>query len=239
VVERHRLQRRFRRELFRCRPNSQRNMVLSVDWCESRMLALGRNWNVIERSTIATIRPELKRYAASFVVAYLQDLCRRRFALGDWRELSDAHAENILRDMARFVREQEGDDAPILAANAMIRPAREDGHAAAFAHLIAHWLRIGTLTIADYEGQFRGPILVRVAEGFLFNHDLLTDLAKDKAVDVPSIDQVTEVLDSVGVLVEERADCWVLNGDWLEQHVKSAVGPLPSRRLRSLLKCQG
>src|SRR5690606_20398591 len=122
-----------------------------VDWQESRLLALGDKWNIVQAAKTVTLRPELMSYAAKFIVASLQDICRRRFVLGHWRKLSDAHAENILRDMGSFVGEQGGRRTPILAARKLILPAREDGHAGALGELIAQALRTKKIRIDEHE----------------------------------------------------------------------------------------
>jgi hypothetical protein len=228
ALERRRLQRRFRSDLLRSDKKTQRNLVLAVDWVESRLLALGGKWNVVEERNAIAIRLELMEFAAKFVVAYIQDLCRRRFVLGHWREQSDAHAENVLQDMARFVREQGGLAAPILAALKMILPSREDGHATALADLIAYWMRTGKLQVVNDVAQCRGPALVRLPNngGDLLAHDSLAELAEDVAVDVPRFDRIEAMLEYAGVLVETRPEGCVIDGQWLDEQIKTVSLPM-------------
>jgi len=228
ALERRPLQRRFRRELLSSDRRSERNLMFGVDWVESRMLALGGKWSVIEERNKVEVRPELMEFAAKFVPAYIQDLCRRRMVLGHWRELSDAHTENVLRDKARFAKEQGGHAAPILAAGKLILPAREGGNATALADLIAYWMRTGDLRIEEEGCQHQGLTLVRIRDknAYLLTYGALDELAKDVAVDVPRFDRIVAMLEYAGVLVETRPEGCVIDGPWIDEKIKTASLPL-------------
>jgi hypothetical protein len=228
ALERRRLQRRFRRDLMGSDYGTHRNLMFAVDWVESRLLALGSKWNVVEEHSTVDIRTDLIDYAAKFVVAYVQDLCLRRFVLGHWRELSDAHVENVLRDMARFVKGHNGNPAPILAAHKMILPAREDGHTTAIADLITYWVRTGKLSIEEEGCQRRGLTLVRMQDkdDYLLPHGAIAELAKDVAVDVPRFDRIAAMLEYAAVLIEMRSVGCVIDGQWVDEHIKTASLPM-------------
>jgi hypothetical protein len=222
------LQRRHRRELLRREPNRQRNLVFSVDWCDARLLAIDDQWHVVEWSRAVDISPALRKYAKVFIIAYLQDLSRRRLSLGDWTTLSDCHAENVLKDMGRFVRERGGKDAPILAAAEKIRPAQRHGHAAVIVELAAQWRRTGKLSLLEDDGKIHSAAIVRMEanDAYRFPHLLLSKLTKDAGVDIPTSMQVTAMLDNAGVLVEKQHDAWLIKGDWFKEHLEAAAVPL-------------
>ncbi|MCH8854352.1 MAG: PAS domain-containing protein, partial [Planctomycetes bacterium] len=200
------LQQRQRKLLVERDDAKPRNCVLALDWFHAMTKAMDGSWHVIVNPHATHVPHGVLSVASQILPEYLRDLCQRGLNLDRWENPLDSFAEEILRDLARFVDDRYGNGEEVMAAMDVLWPSREHGHPLAFADLLARLVRNDELGIDEegYSGQ--KPALVRVPEvdGLFLAYTTFAKLLKNHRVPVPRMMQVTAMLAHNKWLSENR-----------------------------------
>jgi hypothetical protein len=121
VYVRHlgRPQLRTRRLLLRGK-SVRRNILTPLNLKEALEVMESGGWQVVRGDTPVACPDSLLSYARKFVPAYLKRFCANHMSLNHWNNPLASHVQEVLRDMARFIKELEGEPDVVLAANGLL-----------------------------------------------------------------------------------------------------------------------